>query len=169
MAISPVSDLILDVARAADPQKASAASRALTDGAPASAQASASSTDFSTTLTRTAAPVDTGPYAYHNPGQTLTPDLSPARKAAMSLESVLLKSMIDEMLPKDAADVYGSGVAGDVWRSMMSEKIANEVAKSGALKIADRLFATHQDLLQSSTVNKMQPALPPLVDARIKI
>ncbi|PPQ38569.1 hypothetical protein CKO16_09770 [Rhodoblastus acidophilus] len=162
MAISPVSDLILDVARAADPQKASAASRALTSGASAPAE-------FSTALTRAAPQVDSSRYAYREPASTLTPAMSPARKAAIGLESVLLKSMIDEMLPKDAPDVYGSGVAGDVWRSMMSEKIAEQVAKSGALKIADRLFATHQDLLQPSTVNKIRTAAPPLVETKIKI
>ena len=33
---------------------------------------------------------------------------------------------------------------------MLSEKIANEVAKSGALKLADRLFETHPELLHST-------------------
>ena len=33
---------------------------------------------------------------------------------------------------------------------MLSEKIANEVAKSGALKLADRLFETHPQLLHST-------------------
>jgi hypothetical protein len=160
MAISPVSDLIVDVARAADPQKASAASRAL--------EAGAAPETFSATLRQAAPAVDSGSYAYRNPAPTITPAMTPERKAAVGLESVLLKGMIEEMLPKDAPDVYGSGTAGDVWRSMMSEKIAEEVAKSGALHIADRLFATHQDLLQPSTVNKIQSS-PPLVDTRMKI
>jgi hypothetical protein len=54
------------------------------------------------------------------------------------------------MLPKDAVNVFGGGVAGDVWKSMLSEKIANEVAKSGSLKFASRLFETHPDLLHSN-------------------
>ena len=74
-----------------------------------------------------------------------------AHKAAVGLESVLLKNFVDQMLPKDAVGVFGGGVAGDVWKSMLSEKIANEVAKSGSLHLASRLFATHQDLLQSNT------------------
>jgi hypothetical protein len=172
MAISPVSDLILDVARAADPQKAGAATRVLSDGAApggAAPSGAATSAEFSSTLSQSASPADIGRYAYNNPGATLTPAMTPARKAAVGLESMLLKSMIDEMLPKDAPDVYGSGVAGDVWRSMMSERIADQVAKSGALGLADRLFATHQDLLTTSTANKIRPALPPLVDTRPKI
>jgi len=73
-----------------------------------------------------------------------------AHKAAIGVESVLLKSFVDQMLPKDAVNVFGGGVAGDVWKSMLSEKIANEVAKSGSLKFASRLFETHPDLLHSN-------------------
>jgi hypothetical protein len=139
MAISPASDIILDVARAADPQKAMATTRAL---------ASASSiapTDFGSTLASFpgAAARD---YSYQNPSLFASTGESPERKAAVGLESVFLKSFIDQMLPKDAVAVFGSGVAGDVWRSMLAEKIANQVAKSGALKIGERLVAAHPEL-----------------------
>jgi hypothetical protein len=165
MAITPVSDLILDVARAADPQKANAASRVLSEGAsPSDAAAPA---EFSAALKQSAPAIDR--YAYRESAGALSPAMTPARKAEVGLEGMLLKSMIEEMLPKDAPDVYGSGVAGDVWRSMLADKVAEQVAKSGALRIADRLFATHQDLLQSSDVNKIKPALAPLVDARMKV
>jgi len=161
MAISPVSDLILDVARAADPQKAAATTRALETNTP-------TSTEFSTTLKQSTPRVASGSYAYSKPASTVTKAMTPESKAMIGLESVLLKSMIDEMLPKDAESFYGSGLAGDVWRSMLSEKIANEVAKSGTLHIADRLFATHQDQLQTSTVNKIQPT-DMFVGAKMKI
>ncbi len=142
MAISPTSDLILDVARAADPQKAFAATRAL-NGATVGDGAGFTSTlaGFSPSLTR---------YGTHNPSPTLGAAETPAHKAAVGLESVLLKNFVDQMLPKDAVAVFGEGVAGDVWKSMLSEKIANEVAKSGALKLADKLFETHPELLHST-------------------
>ena len=143
MAISPTSDLILDVARAADPQKALAATRALNGAAAGADGAGFTSTlaGFSPSLTR---------YGYKNPSPTLGAAETRAHKAAVGLESVLLKNFVDQMLPKDAVAVFGDGVAGDVWKSMLSEKIANEVAKSGALKLADRLFETHPDLLRST-------------------
>ena len=47
------------------------------------------------------------------------------------------------MLPKDAPGVFGEGAAGDMWRSMLSEQIAKQIAKSGALGLSRRLFATH--------------------------
>ncbi len=144
MAISPASDLILDVARAADPQKAMATTKAL-----AAASGDVSS-EFVAALDRLppAAAPPRG-LTYKNPVVSLTERETPARKAEIGLEGMLLKNMIDQMLPKDASDVYGAGVAGDVWKSMLSEKIAGEIAKSGALKIGERLFATHQNLLQS--------------------
>jgi hypothetical protein len=147
MAILPTSDLILDVARAADPQKALAATRALTaasggDGAGFTTTLAG----FSPSLTR---------YGYKNPSPSLGAAETPAHKAAVGLESVLLKNFVDQMLPKDVVAVFGEGVAGDVWKSMLSEKIANEVAKSGALKLADRLFESHPELLHSTRRSKI--------------
>lgn len=140
MAISPASDIILDVARAADPQKAMATTRALASAAGVAPM------DFGTTLASFpgAAPRD---YSYQKPSLFAARGESPERKAAVGLESVLLKSFIDQMLPRDAVAVFGSGVAGDVWKSMLAEKIANQIAKSGALKIGDRLLASHPDLV----------------------
>jgi hypothetical protein len=141
MAIAPTSDLILDVARAADPQRAMATTRALTNAAAGASGGFASTlAEFSPSLTR---------YGYHNPSATAGAVETPAHKAAVGLESVLLKNFVDQMLPKDAVGVFGAGVAGDVWKGMLSEKIANEVAKSGALKLAERLFESHPEMLKS--------------------
>ncbi len=144
MAISPASDLILDVARAADPRQAMATTKIL---AAASGDVSG---DFVAALDRlpSSAALPSG-MSYKNPVAALTEKQTPARKAEIGLASMLLKSMVDEMLPKEASDVYGAGVAGDVWKSMLSDQIAEQIAKSGALKIGERLFATHQNLLQS--------------------
>lgn len=159
MSISPPSDLILDVARAADPQKAAATTRAL---AAASVEADAGA-GFAEALdgasrTETAVVNDD----YRNPVVTThVARESRAQKAAIGFASVFLQTFVDEILPKDAVDVFGSGVAGDVWKSMLSQKIANEIAKSGALKLTDRLFATHGDLLHSpSKKDDVAPATP---------
>lgn len=55
------------------------------------------------------------------------------------LEAFIMQTFIQSMLPKDAPSVYGKGTAGDVWKSMLAEKMGNEVAKSGQLGIAKRL------------------------------
>lgn len=165
MAISPASDLILDVARAADPQKAAATTRALA-AASLGADAGAGFAEAFNGAARTAAPAPS--YSYQNPVvSTHVAKESRAQKAAIGFESVLLKTFVDEMLPKDAADFFGSGVAGDVWKSMLSQKIADEIAKSGALKLTDRLFATHRDLLRSPP-RKGAVAPAPATPTRIK-
>jgi hypothetical protein len=43
------------------------------------------------------------------------------------------------MLPKNATNVYGKGTAGEVWRSMLAERIGEELAKSGQVGVAERL------------------------------
>jgi flagellar protein FlgJ len=166
MAISPTSDLILDVARAADPVKAQATTRALAAGASGVEPIAEFSRTLDRVATAPAAPLQD--YSYHNPTASIQSSAeTKAHKAAVGLESVLLKSFVDQMLPKDAVNVFGGGVAGDVWKSMLSEKIANEVAKSGSLKLASRLFETHPDLLHSGKhhdlahdLAKVSPAAP---------
>lgn len=58
---------------------------------------------------------------------------------AEQFEAHVLHSFIQEMLPKDANSVFGGGLAGDYWRSMMSEKLAEVMAKGGNFGIADYL------------------------------
>src|SRR5579871_4285537 len=47
-------------------------------------------------------------------------------------------------VPKDTGSVYGQGYAGDMWRSMLSEQVSRQIAKSGTLGLSRRLFATHE-------------------------
>lgn len=61
--------------------------------------------------------------------------------AAQKFEAFVLQTFIQDMMPKEAEGVFGSGVAGDFWRSMMAEKIAEQVAERGDLGIADLVRA----------------------------
>src|SRR5208282_6341575 len=98
MAISPASDIILDVARAADPQKAMATTRALDVGSSGDATAA-----FSQALDGVAVAPSHRDFSYQNPvASSHGAAGSAAQKAAVGLESVLLKNFIDQMLPKDA-------------------------------------------------------------------
>ena len=53
----------------------------------------------------------------------------------------MLQSFIRTMLPKNAENVFGKGTAGEVWKSMLAEKLADEIARSGQIGIAKRLAA----------------------------
>lgn len=56
--------------------------------------------------------------------------------APQEFEAFVMQSFIQEMLPKDAENVFGKGIAADIWRSMLAEKLAYEVAARGDLGIA---------------------------------
>jgi len=63
--------------------------------------------------------------------------------AAEKFEAFVLQSFIQEMMPETSEGVFGSGISGDFWKSMMSEKIAEQVAARGSLGIADAVRAGH--------------------------
>ena len=42
------------------------------------------------------------------------------------------------MLPKNAESVFGSGTAGGIWKSMLAEKLADQISRSGGIGIAQR-------------------------------
>jgi Rod binding domain-containing protein len=65
-------------------------------------------------------------------------------QAKTQFEAMMLNSFVGELLPKDTASVFGEGMAGDMWRSMLSEQVSMQIAKSGKLGLARRLFATHE-------------------------
>jgi hypothetical protein len=145
VAINPPSDIVLDVINAADPTRAEAATQRLN-----ALGAGAASDDFAKVLDTTAPSSTTGVAAavgMANARATLLKkDLAASQKTAhaeVEFEATLLNNFVGEMLPKDAPGVYGEGTAGDVWRSMLGDQIAHQIAKSGELGIAKRLFATH--------------------------
>ena len=51
----------------------------------------------------------------------------------------MLQTFISAMMPKNAAGTYRQGMAGEMWKSMMAEKLADVVAEGGSIGIADRL------------------------------
>lgn len=57
--------------------------------------------------------------------------------AAQKFEAFVLQTFIQDMMPKEAEGVFGSGVSGDFWRSLMAEKVAEQVAERGTIGIAD--------------------------------
>lgn len=51
-------------------------------------------------------------------------------------EAFVLQSFIQSIMPKEASSVFGEGTAGEVWKSMLAEKIAMQVAEAGGVGIA---------------------------------
>ncbi|WP_171946478.1 rod-binding protein [Hyphomicrobium sp. CS1GBMeth3] len=71
------------------------------------------------------------------------PHVRKTADAAQKFEAFVLQSFIQEMMPETQESVFGSGVSGDFWKSMMAEKIAEQVAERGNLGIADMIRAGH--------------------------
>lgn len=132
MSISPPSDLVLDVVRAADPTAVDAARERLAAGAPvATAPVREASQTFQAEFNRAG---HTMPQSSDADSQTKTP--ATFRK----FEAMVLQSFIKEMLPKDSEAVYGKGSAGDIWKGMLAQQIGSVIAQRGGIGIADHML-----------------------------
>jgi flagellar protein FlgJ len=72
----------------------------------------------------------------------IKPTLDPSniRKTAYrDFEASVLKSFFETMLPSTDGGFYGQGTAGNVWRSMNADYLAQEFAKAGGIGIAQQL------------------------------
>jgi hypothetical protein len=127
VAIALPSDIIMDVVRAADPSAAAAAREAL--AAHRAGVAAGQAGGFSAAL----------------PGLRSAPigDASATPDSFKHFEAMVLQNFIQTMLPKDTESVYGKGMAGDMWKSMMAEQLAASMAERGGIGIASRLLRDH--------------------------
>jgi hypothetical protein len=123
LAISPPSDIVLDVARAATPQDVETARAALAE--------------------RSGAPAIPFPDPAHRLSRDNAGTAGAPAQTYKRFEAMVLQTFIQNMLPKDTQDVYGKGVAGDMWKSQLAERLADVVADRGGIGIARSLLADH--------------------------
>ncbi|OYY30359.1 MAG: hypothetical protein B7Y65_00715 [Azorhizobium sp. 35-67-15] len=81
----------------------------------------------------------------------------PAASVHRKFESMVLSQFVQAMLPSQATAVYGSGNAGQIWKSMLAEKVADEVARHGGIGIADRIASAQARVTPSFAA---APSLP---------
>ena len=151
MSIAPPSDIILDVAQAADPQRLQAATSKLAQMATGRATVP---DDFATLLNQAggSTPSTTAAPALRN--STLAP--LPARVVALpnspyrKFEALLLQTFVQEILPKDD-QLFGDAASADISRSMMAEQLANQLAKSDRIGIARMIERAHAPLQTASS------------------
>jgi flagellar protein FlgJ len=153
VAINPPSDILLDVASAANPGKLRAATQRLEENG-----SGESGVAFTTALESVAAaakaadavksadPVKPAPAAVTSTLKDKPAALLPREsqaKAMEKFEAFFLQTAVEAMLPKNAENVFGSGTAGDIWRSMLAEQVAAEIAKGAKFGIAQQLAGGH--------------------------
>ena len=172
MSISPPSDIVLDVMKAADPRrmrevtqrlKGMTATRAAAAGGagaawnkslnladlaaaggvkPAMPTSAASSSALS--FAASSAKAKSSASGAAAPGAA-APDKaagqadSRMRKGMAALEGVVLENMLNGMLRDSGSRLFGKGLAGEYWKSMMAGAIASQVAKHGGMGLAEAL------------------------------
>ncbi len=145
MSIKPPSDIVLDVARNADADQAATATRRLESLA--STQAT-NLPSFAVTLQgvgpKLAPNVEAnlgGLKLASRPQSVAHSGVARGKEVAQQFEATVLSAFINEAMPKNASAYYGQGTAADIWKSMLSDQIAHQLARSGSLGLARRLFA----------------------------
>lgn len=129
MAINPPSDLVLDVAMAADPQTMRASMERLRTMA---SDRRAAQTPLSRENFASLQPAGVTP----DTGLAKPPAPNPTFK---KFEAFMLQSFVQSMLEGNDEAVYGKGIAGDYWKSMMAEAVANQMADAGGIGVAKML------------------------------
>lgn len=64
-------------------------------------------------------------------------------EAFVKFESMVLQTFMQSILPGDTATVYGGGMAGDMWKSMLAQQLGEVMARRGGIGIADRVLGDH--------------------------
>ena len=161
MAFNPRTDVVLEVASAADPSRATLAAQRLN----ALAAPNAPTADFAADVGRAEAAGSAASAPLANAAGARSrlaeapggPDK--LRQAKTQFEAMMLNSFVGELLPKDSGEVFGQGMAGDMWRSMLAEQVSMQIAKSGKLGLARRLFANHEVAMRSERIGEAAKAV----------
>jgi peptidoglycan hydrolase FlgJ len=87
-----------------------------------------------------------------------TANAAKTAEAFRQFEAFVLQSFIETMLPKNAETVFGKGTAGTVWKSMLAEKLADQISRSGGVGIAQRIAAVSNTEVAPTSLDAGQSA-----------
>ena len=144
MSISPPSDILLDSLRGVDPSVRNASIEKLKQYGKTVITPASGETSFKNQLANThvsGMPFHASSALTEMRNEALLrqkPD-TPAKTALRQFEGAFLKNFIETMQPNKTASLYGSGTAGSVWQSFMSDAVAKKVSEAGGVGIAKSL------------------------------
>ncbi|TIX91985.1 rod-binding protein [Rhizobium sp. P44RR-XXIV] len=137
MAISPPSDLVLDVVKAANPADVEVAQAKLAANKAAFAATSLAEngSGFGAAFSALNSAATQAGLANANThtGTTKVPQVY--RK----FEAMMMQNFVKNMLPSSET-LYGKGSAGEIWKGMMAEQLGNTIAKNGGVGIAEKMY-----------------------------
>ncbi len=139
MAISPPSDLVLDVVKAADPLEVQAAQEKLKANqaafaANSLAEAGNGFTSAVDILDRAAGKTGLSDATNRATSSEKVPE------TYRKFEAMVLQNFIKNMLPSESEDVYGKGATGDIWKGMMAEQLGNVISQGDGIGVAKQLY-----------------------------
>lgn len=144
MAISPASDIVLDVVRAANPASRNAAAARLHRMAGAApTQGFARVSEDIARHAPPSLPFDAARGLVHlrNSHALRAERAEPYER----FEAFVLQTFVESMLPSGNSALFGTGTAGDVWRSWLARGLAGELAQSGGIGIGGMLARAAED------------------------
>lgn len=83
-----------------------------------------------------------------------------AAKQSQQFEAMMLRSFVEDMMPKSTGGLYGEGTAGDIWRSLEVDFMSQEIAKSGGIGIAEIVNKSDKSdgaANSSNSLNRIEP------------
>lgn len=96
-------------------------------------------------------------------GLSTTPGAAPQndklRKQAVEFEGVFLNTLLKEMFSSIKTDSasFGGGFGEETWRGMQSEQLANSIAESGGVGLADQLMDGLLQIQEASRTTNQVP------------
>ncbi|TCU37123.1 MULTISPECIES: rod-binding protein [Rhizobium] len=136
MAISPPSDLVLDVVKAADPMEVQVAQEKLKASRAAfRATSLAENGDGFSAKVLDGVTEKTGLDNVKNRAGT-----EEIPETYRKFEAMVLQNFIKNMLPSESEQVYGKGATGDIWKGMMAEQLGNVISEGDGVGIAKQLY-----------------------------
>jgi peptidoglycan hydrolase FlgJ len=141
VSIKPPSDILLDVARAADPAKSTAAMERLVR---LGGKGDVDEAQFRDVLGKVNVPRSSTPslpaiaeprFANTEPGKVKE---EAQTKAYQGITALLLQNLVDSMMPDDDDGFFGSETGSSVWRSMLAQELGTNLSKSVNLGIGPK-------------------------------
>jgi peptidoglycan hydrolase FlgJ len=138
MGVSLPSDLIVDVMRNADPSRLSAATSKLQ-----AIGGEGVASQFAHMLEE----VDAAPAQQDGSVHALAgdhpdpPQLAAAEGHHVEFERMVLRNLLESLLPESSSGAFGAGPSAGVWRSLAADQLAGLYAGSGGVGIAEALSA----------------------------
>ncbi|WP_455272701.1 rod-binding protein [Rhizobium herbae] len=155
MAISPPSDLVLDVVRAADPAEVQEAQARLK--ANRAAFQATSLAENGNGFANTVAVLNQDSPTNSLGDITNRVEAKKIPESYRKFEAMVLQNFVKSMLPSESEEVYGKGTSGDMWKSMMAEQIGNVMAQGDGIGIAERMVTDR--IVGSDGTNRVNASL----------